>query len=324
MPAVEAPSTSSTNAHPAPSGVIVAGMHRSATSLTTAVFVARGWSAHGPLMGATRGNPRGHFEDQVVHQLHVDALAHYGANWDSAALLRGLSRGPLALDSVDSRVTKLVSSLAEQRPWVWKNPRATLFLDDWVRLLPHAHVVLCVRSPAAVADSLLRRGNRLGIRQGAPLVRLRRLARALSLWRSYNRAAHRFARRNRERVTVVCIPDDLDVLAGAAPDTFDPELLARRARLRVAVPAALAVRSQLLYRRLRRLANRDEFSALLAATPTGGQAWPGNNWRNSADASESSVPAGSNNRAEPQRLRPSTRSRDASKRSSVSSGVTRR
>jgi succinoglycan biosynthesis protein ExoA len=54
------------------------------------------------------------------------------------------------------------------------------------------------------------------------------------------------------------------------------------------------------------------------------QACPGSSWRNSASASETSAPDGSNNRAEPQRFRPSTRSREASQRSSTSSGVTRR
>lgn len=250
-----------------PPGVIVAGMHRSATSLTTSVFVARGWSASGPLIGATRGNPRGHFEDTEIHRLHVDLLDHYGAGWDSAARLRELSRRPLELDAGEPQVSEFVRSLHAHEPWVWKNPRASLFLEGWGERLPDARVVLCVRSPASVADSLLRRGNRLGIEQGAPLVRIRRLVRALSLWRSYNKAAYRFAKSNPGRVDVVRIPADIDLIVDAQPGQFEPSLLAGHARTRVRVPAAFAVRSHVLHWRLRRLANRQRLRGLLAAAP---------------------------------------------------------
>lgn len=244
-----------TESSAAPPGVIVAGMHRSATSLTTAVLAGCGWQTTGELMGASPSNPRGHFEDWDIHRLHESVLADRGLEWDSVAGLRHYARHPLGFDGHESEVAELVSRLRRAgRPWVWKNPRATLLLDAWAQALPEACVVLCVRSPAAVVDSLLRRQDRLKVPVNGRLRRMRRLLRALSLWRSYNRAALRFARQHRERVVVIRVPDDLTALAVATrPSRFERQLLADRPRTKIQLLVAFALRSQLLHLRLRRL-----------------------------------------------------------------------
>jgi hypothetical protein len=251
-----------------PSGVIVAGMHRSATSLTTSVLVGCGWQPTGPLMGPATGNARGHFEDWEIHRLHVDLLASEGMQWDSAAALRARRRKPLTFNGHERAIEALVARLQNGPPWVWKNPRATLVLDEWSRVLPHAIVVICVRAPAEVADSLLRRQDARDASRVSRLRQLRRGVRALSLWYSYNLAAYRFARRHRSRVAVVRIPDDLPVLAAATePPLLEPELLSPRPRAKVRLLAALAPRSFVLHRRLRRLHDPAQLAAVLAGPP---------------------------------------------------------
>jgi hypothetical protein len=249
-------------------GVIVAGMHRSATSLTTSVLVGCGWKPTGSMIGATAGNKRGHFEDRNIHRLHVDLLRTQGVGWDYAPELRARRAHPLNFGGHECEVQALVGQLRGTQSWVWKNPRATLLLDEWGRVLPDAQVVICVRSPAGVMDSLLRRNDRLRVAQKGWLRRARRTLRALSLWRSYNLAAFTFARRHPDRVVVVRIPEDLAMLAAATtPSLFEPELLSQQPRRKLRLMAALAPRSQLLYHRLLRLHDSTRLAAVLAGPP---------------------------------------------------------
>lgn len=252
-----------------PSGVIVAGMHRSATSLTTSVLVGCGWMPTGPLMGPATGNSRGHFEDREIHRLHVDLLAAEGMEWDSAAELRARRSRPLTFHGHEGDIEAVADRLRNGPPWVWKNPRATLVLDEWSRALPDALVVICVRSPAKVADSLLRRQaarDRSGVTR---LRQARRAARALSLWYTYNLAAYRFARRHRSLVTVVRIPDDLAALAAATePPLLEPKLLGQRLRFKVCLLAAVAPRALVLHRLIRRLHDPAHLAAVLAGPPS--------------------------------------------------------
>lgn len=207
-------------------GLIVAGMHRSGTSLVTSILIAAGWFAQGKMIGATRNNRRGHFENWDIHQLHRDLLRSYRSGWDRDARLRELRRAGhgYSLEPLAGRVDDTVRAPRTGPPWVWKNPRATLFLKAWAELLPEARFVLCVRHPAAVADSLRRRKNAMLLADDAKAVRIRRTYRRLSLWHSYNSLAYAFARAQPERAIVVGVPDDVEQLspAGRRPSAVRP------------------------------------------------------------------------------------------------------
>ena len=190
-----------------PPGVIVAGMHRSGTSLVASILVAAGWRAPGAMLSADRGNARGYFEDRRVHDLHRRLLESYDTAWDLGPRLRELRTQPFSLAPREQAVADIVDAFRAGGPWVWKNPRATLFLDAWAERFPEAQVVICVRAPSAVVDSMWRRGSRLRITSKFRFYRIRRAARALSVWHSYNLIAYRFARSHPERVAVVRIPE---------------------------------------------------------------------------------------------------------------------
>jgi hypothetical protein len=249
-----------------PSGIIVAGMHRSGTSLVTSAFGVCGYQLAPDQLPPEDDNPKGFFEDRQMHMLHRRWLESLEAGWDLSPRLRELREQDLRLPAhLETETQELVDYYGSVRPWVWKNPRATLFLDEWARRFPEATFVICLRTPAAVVDSMSRRKSRLRISSRRKLYRTRRLMRGLSLWRTYNLMALRFANAHRDRTVVLRIPADLDVLQQSAPQmVFEPGLL-KRPRKRVAWPAALALRCQVLHWRLSRLAEPARVAALLDA-----------------------------------------------------------
>ena len=252
-----------------PPGVIVAGMHRSGTSMVTSVLVACGWQTHGSLLPADPGNRRGYFEDGRIHNLHKNLLESYQTTWDDGPRLRELRTSSLSLAPYEQTVNNVVAAFRANGPWIWNNPRATLFLEAWSERFPEAQFVICVRSPGAVVDSVWRRGSRLGIKAAMPFYRSRRTARGLSLWHSYNLMAYRFARSHPDRVAIVRIPRDLDRLVAATPTPFvDPSLMEHKARLRLRLFSVLAVRSHLLYWRLCRLHDARRLDEVLSGPGT--------------------------------------------------------
>jgi hypothetical protein len=241
---------------PPSQGVIVAGMHRSSTSLVASVFARNGFWMAPDQLEAKPDNPKGYYEDAEMHRFHRQLLEHYETAWDLSPRLRELRGQILTIpDDLGPSARSLVDKYEQHPRWVWKNPRATLFLEEWARLFPDATFVICVRSPAAVVDSMLRRRDRMRISNHRRFARTRRLFRALSIWRSYNAMALRFVQSHPDRCVVVAIPGDIAVLQEASEDqVFEPSLL-RPPRARVRWPAALAFRCQLLYRQLLRHRN---------------------------------------------------------------------
>lgn len=245
-------------------GFIVAGMHRSSTSLITSLIASSGfWMAPDQLPPAD-DNPKGYFEDRPMHLLHRQLLEHYDTAWDLSPRLRKLRRRELDIPShLDAEANRLAGAYRDHDRWVWKNPRATLFLEEWARRFPEAIVVVCVRRPDAVVDSMIRRKDYMRVHGRGVWVFVRRIFRGLSIWRSYNLMAYRFVKRNPDRAIVVRIPEDLPMLERASGERlFDPKML-RRPRPRVRVPALVAWRCRLLHMRLTRRADPERLAELL-------------------------------------------------------------
>ena len=258
---------SAASAGPAP-GVIVVGMHRSSTSLVASAFASCGYRVADEMLKARPDNPKGYFEDAEVHFLHRRMLEAYDTAWDLSPRLRRLRARPdLPMPThLAERADAAVDYYRSDGPWVWKNPRTTLFMQEWGRRFPEARFVLCVRAPGEVVDSMMRRGDRMRISARRPLYRTRRLFRGLSVWYSYNLIAWRYAKQFPDRVVVVRIPEDIPVLARSA-DVYEPSLL-RKGRAQVRLPALLALRTRWLYVRLCRLADPVRLEDLLLHSVT--------------------------------------------------------
>lgn len=207
--------------------LVIAGMHRSGTSLAASLVASAGVHVGDRLMGPERGNLKGHFEDLDFYELHLQALAANSLGWDGFTCEPSIQIPPAVHDAFDALVAR---RRALGRPWGWKDPRTTLFLDAWLEKLPEARFLFLVRSPWEVADSLFRRGD-------AAFAMNPQLA--VDVWVAYNRRIHAFLRAHRGRCLLVeasrAAHDPAGMIAEvgrlvgielAAPqDLYDPTLL---------------------------------------------------------------------------------------------------
>lgn len=171
--------------------VLVLGMHRSGTSLATEILHELGlWI--GPeqaLIGASDGNPRGHFELLAGVEFDNEVLRQAGGTWD----------GPPEMSSIDALATTIrprVDVWFEGRaPVAFKDPRLCLTLPVWMPALAgyDVRIVHLFRDPHAVARSLVTRNAGLDI----PASRFGKgemtTADALTLWGEYNSRACLYA-----------------------------------------------------------------------------------------------------------------------------------
>lgn len=135
--------------------VLLAGMHRSGTSLFARYLHETGVAMGDELYEDRSTNPYGHYEDVGFLTLQREELARAFGGEDYL----------VAADFERSRdfETRARELLAERRgrygeaSWGWKDPRTTLFLDFWRGELPDARVVGLLRSPRAVVSSLCAR-----------------------------------------------------------------------------------------------------------------------------------------------------------------------
>jgi GT2 family glycosyltransferase/glycosyltransferase involved in cell wall biosynthesis/SAM-dependent methyltransferase len=136
--------------------LIIAGMHRSGTSLTASLLQSAGLFIGERLVPADHGNQAGHFEDIDFHEFHRRALHATGHAEDGFVKSAQIDL-PKLLEQEARQLIAARESLG--RPWGWKDPRTVLFLDHWHRLLPHSFNLFVFRAPWEVVDSLYRRSD---------------------------------------------------------------------------------------------------------------------------------------------------------------------
>lgn len=160
----------------APTVVCVLGMSRSGTSLTARMLGLAG--AHlGPaeeLLGkdlhqldregprvlarAREANPEGFFEHYRMVRLNERILRSLGGSWrDPPRLEPGWEAAESLVEAQVEARALIDESFAGHGTWAWKDPRNSLTLPFWQRLLPDMRYVVCLRNPIDVAASLARR-----------------------------------------------------------------------------------------------------------------------------------------------------------------------
>lgn len=196
--------------------VLVAGHHRSGTSLLAQLLSEAGLFMGDRLMGATEANPHGHVEDLDVVEIHNQILADNGLTWqvDEEFI-------PVVNPDLEDRIRALVERRRRQgRPWGVKDPRICLFLPLWKHIVPQARILATFRSPAASVDSMQRRAALdLLMGRGDPAQNWRfwmEPDHGARLWLVHNRALLRAAHAYGDDVLVVDfdqLADDADVIA---------------------------------------------------------------------------------------------------------------
>ena len=183
--------------------LLVAGFHRSGTSLFAQLLHRAGLFLGSDLLDARPSNPFGHFEDVEVVRLHDHLLTDNGTNWHvTEPFIPAISRKRWA--QMESIVRRRNSQHAL---WGFKDPRACMFLSAWKYLLPSARVVVVYRHVADATHSLERRHAGDLTRAEGP-VHLHRLFwkepdHALRMWLTHNAALVAFARAYPEDTLVV-------------------------------------------------------------------------------------------------------------------------
>ncbi|HVX65940.1 MAG TPA: sulfotransferase, partial [Bryobacteraceae bacterium] len=184
--------------------LIVAGMHRSGTSLLASLLDRSGCRMGEALLPADAHNRPGYFEDLEFLDLNrrmlaatvpADVPGHADWGWTEDMDASGIDAGRL-----DSFVAEADALVAQRRAgaaggcWGWKDPRTSVLLEFWDTRLPDARYVFVYRSPWDVADSMQRLGA---------AVFLRNPEFAYRIWHHYNRVLLAFARLHRDRTLIV-------------------------------------------------------------------------------------------------------------------------
>ncbi len=244
--------------------LIVAGFHRSGTSLLTQLLHRAGLFVGDELLGANPSQPYGHFEDREVVTLHDRLLADNGLNWMVHRPLVPVI-APDRWGALQQYVTRRETA---HRLWGFKDPRVCLILGVWKHLLPDAKVVVCYRDYAASTYSLERRHSREMLSGSGRAEVHRRFWEvpdlALSMWNEHNSGVLAFATAYPEDTLVVSFSQlaaGAPVVAainrrwglGLAPvdtyDVFDPAVTGQRdARQPVADPLVADRARELLTR----------------------------------------------------------------------------
>ena len=173
--------------------LIIAGFHRSGTSLTAQLLHASGIFLGDDLLGANPSNAYGHFEDREVIRIHERILEANGMSWRADRQF---------LPVVNRDAWRAMQLLVERRSvahlrWGFKDPRVCLLLPIWRQVVPDVRVLIVYRHFAQSTASLKRR-HAFDLFEGKGPAELHRPFwddpdLALRMWLSHNRALLAFA-----------------------------------------------------------------------------------------------------------------------------------
>ena len=136
--------------------LIIAGMHRSGTTLTARWLHQCGLFIGDDLLKSKydHANPDGnHYEDLAFLQLHRRILSANQLDTQGYLTDEAISINPRFHEAAQT----IIHDRQQHAQWGWKEPRTCLLMDFWREHLPGAYVLLVYRHYENVADSLLRR-----------------------------------------------------------------------------------------------------------------------------------------------------------------------
>ena len=145
---------------PAPEVALIAGMHRSGTSMVAHLLHLCGLQL-GPReeLGLTdKSNRDGHWENARFLVINEAILNELGGAWDLPPSPPSDWLESEPIQKLVSNARDAVAGFGDGRTWGWKDPRNSLTLPFWKSLIPGLKVVVCLRNPLEVALSLRARG----------------------------------------------------------------------------------------------------------------------------------------------------------------------
>ena len=144
--------------------ILVLGMHRSGTSALARVVNLLGATLPSDLYPPDALNPTGYWESQYLVGLNEWILESVGATWSQClGFAPEQLAGPGLVGIMASLVEGVRRVFGDATLFVMKDPRLCLLLEFWLPALQslgiESTVLLTLRSPVAVAQSLLQRNG---------------------------------------------------------------------------------------------------------------------------------------------------------------------
>jgi len=162
------------------SQIIVMGMSRSGSSLTTSIIAAMlrngsrsdetAWRGHGRALPSDSANPGGYYEREDVVRLNYATISSVtGAGWTSfrpdhllrPAALNASWRAPSGRARFEASARGILEDMDHHAPWVLKDVRFARTLPVWRPLLRRPLCVIPYRHPGEAASSSRLRSVRL-------------------------------------------------------------------------------------------------------------------------------------------------------------------
>lgn len=178
--------------------VILTGMHRSFTSLTSSLLSEVGIDMGNSIVPPDIHNPEGYFENEdfLYFDRGVCSVATESENafpdWGWAV---DEKMNPEKLKESEDCAKKLVYDRRKLRLWGWKDPRTSLMLDFWDSIIPHAKYIFVYRHPAEVYESVYKLKG-IGLFQNHPEY-------IEKCWKDHNQNILNFAIKNRDKCIVI-------------------------------------------------------------------------------------------------------------------------
>ncbi|WP_294956226.1 hypothetical protein [Sulfurovum sp.] len=133
--------------------LIIAGFHRSGTSILAQELNKAGLFIGKKLMSPSISNADGHYEDMDFYHLHEKLLAYHQTDWQHTDL--HLLDVPINYQNEMKRLIEVRDS--EHTQWGFKDPRTILFLPEWYSQLSNPYTVVIYRHYSETSHSLLHR-----------------------------------------------------------------------------------------------------------------------------------------------------------------------
>jgi len=181
--------------------VVIAGFHRSGTSMLTQELCNAGLFVGEKLMSPSISNADGHFEDMDFYHLHEKILRFNQSSWQYTG-------SDLLQVSEDFRqeMHRLITLRdAAHKVWGFKDPRTVLFLPEWQRQLSDPCTVIVYRHYRETSRSLLHRaaGDWLVNPHADQLAFWQDGTLAYRMWLAYNRRLIAHIEKYPERTLVI-------------------------------------------------------------------------------------------------------------------------
>lgn len=140
--------------------VCITGMHRSGTSMIAHLLKECGLYL-GPdekLIEPAPDNPDGFWENIDFLEINDQILSEFGGGWDLVPEFPANWGSSNRLSAQRQSAQALLRQFSRYEVWGWKDSRNSITLPFWKQSIPELKVVIIVRNPVSVADSLKRRG----------------------------------------------------------------------------------------------------------------------------------------------------------------------